>query len=162
MPYHHVVHKIIELLNKSGYWYQTFKHEPVRTSEQAAKTRPGFTISQGAKAIIVRVKKSGGEKFFIMLVLPADKRIDFDKVKDLLEVKDIRFAGDDEISKITSGVEPGGIPPLGNLFDLKVIADPHLFENEKIVFNAGDRRFSLAVKSADYHKLVSPRISSII
>lgn len=62
---------------------------------------------------------------------------------------------------LTDGVEVGGVPPFGNLFGLKVIADRRLFENEKIVFNAGDRRFSIAMRSSDYKRLVDPDIADI-
>ena len=157
-----MVSKIIELLESGGYWFETFEHEPVRTSEEAGKVRTGYSLAQGAKAMIVRVKKSAIDKFFTMLVLPGDRRFDFAKVKRLFEARDIRFATEEEVIKLTGGVLPGGVPPFGNLFDLPVVADPLLFENEKIVFNAGDRCFSVAMKSADYQKIVGPRITSIL
>lgn len=162
MDYHPITQKITALLDQNGCWYETFEHEPVRTSEQAAQTRPGYTLRQGAKAIIVRVKRSGEANKFVMLVFPGDKRFDSDKAKKLFEAKDIRFATEQEVVDLTGGVEPGGVPPFGNLFGLEVIADPTLFENEKIVFNAGDRRFSVAMLSADYEKLVNPRIEFIV
>ncbi|OGD71869.1 hypothetical protein A3A84_00445 [Candidatus Collierbacteria bacterium RIFCSPLOWO2_01_FULL_50_23] len=161
MEYHEVVTKIVGLLKDGGYWYETFEHEPVRTSEEAAKVRIGYVLAQGAKAMIVRVKKSESEKFLAMLVLPGDKRFDIAKVKKFFESKDIRFATEEEVGQITGGVQPGGVPPLGNLFNLPVIADPTLFENEKIIFNAGDKRFSVAMKSEDYKKVVEPKIEAI-
>ena len=157
-----MVSKIIELLESGGYWFETFEHEPVRTSEEAGKVRTGYSLAQGAKAMIVRVKKSTTDKSFVMLVLPGDRRFDFAKVKRLFEARDIRFATEEEVIKLTGGVLPGGVPPFGNLFDLPVVADPLLFENEKIVFNAGDRCFSVAMKSADYQKIVGPRVSDIL
>ena len=162
MEYHKVVSKIAELLESGGYWFETFEHEPVRTSEEAGKVRTGYSLAQGAKAMIVRVKKSTTDKSFVMLVLPGDKRFDFAKVKRLFEARDIRFATEEEVIELTGGVLPGGVPPFGNLFDLPVVADPLLFENEKIVFNAGDRCFSVAMKSTDYQKIVSPRIVEIL
>lgn len=160
--YHKVTSDIVDLLKKNGCWYETFEHEPVKTSEEAAKIRPGYTLHQGAKAMIVRVKKSESEKKFVMLVLPADLRFDNDKVKKYFTSKDIRFATEEEISHITDGVQIGGVPPFGNLFDLEVLADPTLFGNEKIVFNAGDRCFSIAMKSEDYKSLVAPIITDIV
>ena len=157
-----MVSKIIELLESGGYWFETFEHEPVRTSEEAGKVRTGYSLAQGAKAMIVRVKKSTTDKSFVMLVLPGDRRFDFAKVKRLFEARDIRFATEEEVIELTGGVLPGGVPPFGNLFDLPVVADPLLFENEKIVFNAGDRCFSVAMKSADYQKIVGPRVSDIL
>lgn len=162
MIYHPVVEKIKKLLSENKFWFETFEHEAVRTSEEAAKVRTGYTLHQGAKAIIVRIKLSGSEKKFLMLVIPADKRFDNMKVKKSLGARDIRFATEEEILQITGGVQPGGVPPFGNLFGLEVIADPSLFENEKIIFNAGDRSYSIAVKSADFQTLVKPQILSII
>lgn len=161
MDYHPVVNKIKDLLTKNNLWFDTFEHEPVKTSEEAAKIRPGYSLKQGAKAMIIRVKNNESDKKFVMLVLPGDLRFDNDKVKGILQVKDIRFATPEEINNITGGVQIGGVPPFGNLFDIEVVADPKLFENERIVFNAGDRRFSIAMKSVDYKTSVNPRIESI-
>ena len=162
MKYHEIVLKILDLLRIGGYWFETFEHEPVRTSEEAGRVRTGYSLAEGAKAMIVRVKKSTADKSFAMLVLPGDRRFDFAKVKQLFEARDIRFATEEEVIKLTGGVLPGGVPPFGNLFGLPVVADPLLFENEKIVFNAGDRSFSVAMKSADYQKIVGPRIVVLI
>ena len=162
MSYHPVVDRILGLLKENNCWFETFEHDEVRTSEEASKTRPGYTLHQGAKAMIVRVKKSESDKHFVMLVFPADLRFDNAKVKALFRAKDIRFANEHEISELTSGVKPGAVPPFGNLFNLELVADPTLFENEKIVFNAGDRCFSLAMKSEDYKRLVNPQTSSVV
>lgn len=162
MKYHLLVEEIKTLLQKNSFWFEIFEHEPVRTSEEAAKVRPNYSLKQGAKAIIVRVREKGGRKYFSMLVIPGDKRFNTDKVKELLNAKDIRFATEKEIKEITKGVEPGGVPPFENLFGLKVVVDKSLFNNEKIIFNAGDRRFSIAMKSSDYKDVVNPDVVNII
>ncbi|TRZ51222.1 hypothetical protein D4R99_04645, partial [bacterium] len=157
MDYHPVTKQITDLLIKNKYWYETFEHEPVLTSEEAAKTRPGYSLHQGAKALIIRVKKSSEDKKFVMLVVPADLKFNNQKVKGIFDAKDIRFATEEEIKMLTNGVQIGAVPPFGNLFNLEVLVDPRLFEIEKIVFNAGDRRFSVAMKSEDFKKIVNPR-----
>ena len=134
----------------------------MRTSEAAAGIRHGYSLHQGAKALIVRVKISETDKKFAMLVIPGDKRFDNEKVKKLFIAKDIRFATEQEVDKITDGIKPGGVPPFGNLFGLQVIADETLFGNEKIIFNAGDKRFSVAMKSSDYLELVKPQVDCVI
>jgi prolyl-tRNA editing enzyme YbaK/EbsC (Cys-tRNA(Pro) deacylase) len=159
MTYHEVVSRILDSLKQNNCWFETFEHEPVRTSEEAAKTRPGYTLHQGAKAMIVKAK--GAQSRFVMLVLPADLKFDNSKVKVLLKSKDIQFASEPEVLELTGGVQPGAVPPFGNLFQLDVIADPELFRNEKIVFNAGDRRFSVAMRAEDYKRIVHAQIASI-
>ncbi|PIY80822.1 MAG: hypothetical protein COY80_00935 [Candidatus Pacebacteria bacterium CG_4_10_14_0_8_um_filter_42_14] len=160
--FHPVVTQIIDLLETNSCWYETFEHEPVRTSEEAAKIRNGYSIEQGAKAIIIRVKVSSANKRFVMLVMPGDQRFDNDKIKLLFQAKNIRFATEEEVVEITGGVQPGGVPPFGNLFDLEVAVDPLLLDNEKIIFNAGDRRFSVGMLSSDYLQLVKPVVSSLV
>lgn len=162
MQYHQVVQRILDLLTKQGVWFETFAHEPVRTSEEAAKIRDGYTLHQGAKALLVRIKISNADKKFVMLVFPGDARFDTAKVKQLFAAKDVRFATEAEVVQLTNGVQPGGVPPFGNLFGLEVVVDPQLLQNEKIVFNAGDRSFSVGMKSADYQRIVAPRIATII
>jgi len=161
LKYHKVTEEIQKILTDSGSWYETFEHEPVRTSEQAARTRPGYSLEQGAKALIVRVKKSKSEKNFVMLVLPANLKIDNKKVKEYYLARDFRFATEEEVLELTDGVQPGAVPPFGNLFGLEVLVDPKLLENQKIVFNAGDRSFSIAMKSEGYINLVNPKILDI-
>jgi prolyl-tRNA editing enzyme YbaK/EbsC (Cys-tRNA(Pro) deacylase) len=157
MGEHPISQRIIELLQQHQVWYEVFEHEPVRTSQDAADVRPEYSMRQGAKALIVRAKVGREAKKFIMLVLPADQRFNSSKAKKLLGAKDMRFATEDEVSTVTDGVKPGGVPPFGNLFGLQVIADPTLFDNEKIIFNAG-RNVSIAIRSTDYQQIVQPAI----
>lgn len=153
--YHFVVQKIKDLLTEHAYWFETFEHAPVRTSEEAAALRPDYTISQGSKALIVRVKKDG-QKFFAMVVVPGDKKFDTKKLKEAFNLSDLRFATEVEVGELTGGVLPGGVPPFGILFNLPVYADNRVFLNEKIIFNAGDRSFSIGMLSKDYDALVEP------
>lgn len=160
--YYPVAQEIRSLLERERCWYETFEHAPVRTSEEAAKTRPGYTLHQGAKAIILQRKDAQGERSFVMLVFPADRKLDSKAAKRVLGAKSIRFASEDEVRHVTRGVEVGAIPPFGNLFGLDVVADRGIFEQERIVFNAGDRRFSIAMTSADYRTLVRPIEAAIV
>lgn len=159
MEFHQVTKQITDLLQENNCWFQTFEHAPVRTSEDAAKLRPGFSLHQGAKALIIRTKGPQKEKRFVMLVFPADLKFDAKKVKSILGIKDLSFATEEEVSSVTCGIQAGGVPPFGNLFKLDVLADESLFANEKIIFNAGDRSFSVAMKSEDYQKLVGPQVA---
>lgn len=162
MGYHSVVQQITELLTREGCWFETFEHEPVRTSEEAAAVRTGYTIDQGAKALIVRAKHPLLGKQFVMFVLPGSARFDSVKVKACFGFTDLRFATEAEVAEITGGVLPGGVPPLGMLFGLTVYADTTLLQNERMVFNAGDRRFSVAMLVSDYVRLVAPATGAFI
>lgn len=158
--YHSCVDKIKNLIEQNNLWHEYFEHEPVRTSEEAARIRSDkYSLEHGAKALLVRVKAA--EKFFAMFVLPGHLRFDIAKAKSYFGAKDIRFATEQEVAELTGGIEPGGVPPFGNLFELKVFADQKLWNNQEMIFNAGDKRVSIALKTADYKTLVNPTVVDI-
>ncbi len=158
---HPIAERILAMLDEDGAWHEYFAHAPVRTSEEAARLRPGYTLRQGAKALLVRVRYRSGARGFVMLVVPGDARFDSAKAKEALDAKDLRFATPDEVAELTDGVEPGGVPPFGNLFGLPVVTDPSLYAQPTIIFNAG-RTYSIAMRSADYRRLVNPRVAPIV
>jgi len=162
MDCHPIVQKIKELLESRQIKYELFEHEPVRTSEEASKIRPGYTLKQGAKALMVKLNLRGGEEKFVMLVVPGDARFDSKKVKKLFDAKDMRFATEKEVEDITDGVLVGGVPPFGSLFGLQTYLDPKVKENERIVFNAGDRRVSVALTTVDYISVENPAMTELV
>lgn len=158
---HPIARTIEELLKERGCWYERFLHEPVRTSEEAAKLRPEYSIQQGTKSLIVKGKRPNEEKRFIMVVVPGDKQFDKHKLRAETGYSDVRFATPDEVATLTQGILPGGVPPFGNLFQLPVFADAKVFVNKKIIFNAGDRRVSIAMYANDYNNIVRPEVKDI-
>ena len=56
MPYHQTVTDILELLSKNDCWFETFEHEPVVTSEEAAKLRHGYSLHRGPKRLLSKLK----------------------------------------------------------------------------------------------------------
>jgi prolyl-tRNA editing enzyme YbaK/EbsC (Cys-tRNA(Pro) deacylase) len=162
MMYHPTVKQIISLLTEHECWFTTFEHEPTTTSEESANVRPEYTLHHGAKAMIVRVKISETNKKYVMLVFPGDHKFDRQKVQYFFEAKDVRLATPEEVGAQTGGIQIGGVPPFGQLFGMEVIVDPSLLENEQMIFNAGDRCFSIAMGTADYKNLVHPVIAKMI
>jgi len=159
-PMHAAVQEIKDTIDQSGYEYHYFEHEPVRTSEEAAVLHPDYTLSQGAKALLIRAKKNG-ENFFVQVVVPGDVTFDVKKLKDILDAKKISFATKPEADNITKGIEFGGIPPFGNLFGIPVYVDKALFKNDKIIFNCGDRRASIGMSAVDWAQIVQPIVIDV-
>ena len=124
--------------------------------------RPGYSLKQGAKALVVKLNLRGGDQKFVMLVVPGDARFDSKKVKKLFDAKDMRFATEEEVGEITGGVLVGGVPPFGSLFGLQTYLDPQVEQNVRIVFNAGDRRVSIALAVADYKLVEKPSLAEIV
>jgi Ala-tRNA(Pro) deacylase len=143
--------KLKSFLDENNISYEFKEHEEVRTSEEAARAR-GEDIKIGAKAMILKCDDK-----FIMFVLSAAKKIDSKRVKELLNLKSLRFATPEEVNQLT-GCVPGGVPPFANILNLDLIVDKTIPMNEFMAFNAGERTKSLKLKTDDYLRLLKPRI----
>ena len=148
-----VFEQILALLEEHNVPYRLTEHEAVRTSEQAARIR-GAALKTGAKAMVVRGKDS-----YYLLVLPADKQIDWKRVRAILHVSNLRFATEEEAESVAH-VKMGSVPPFGNLLGLPTYFDEGIFENDVVNFNPGSTTHSIAMKSADLRALVAPIVAS--
>jgi len=85
-------------------------------------------------AKVVIVKTGAGD--LVMLVLPADRRVDLRKVGAVLGSEEVRLAQESQFRDTSPACDVGSMPPFGNLFGLPVLVDERLTENDEIVFNA--------------------------
>ncbi|MFH1389087.1 MAG: YbaK/EbsC family protein [Patescibacteria group bacterium] len=141
--------KIVNFLDHEKINYQLTIHEPVRTSEEAAKLR-GVPLSSGAKAMVVKCKSK-----YYLFVLRANTKLDWKKVKVILNNSDAHLAPIEEAEKIT-GVQIGAVAPFGNLMGLPTYFDKKLLQNIDVNFNAGLRTHSINMKTVDLVTLVKP------
>ena len=146
-----VFERVENLLKQHGIACQVLRHEPVYTSEEAARVR-GTPLASGAKALICK----GGEGF-VMFVVPADRKLDSHAVRQARGWRKLRFATREEVLELT-GLAPGSIPPFGTLFSLPTFCDERLGENEVINFNAGDHGISVSMRYADYLLVEKPEL----
>jgi len=149
-----VFDRVENLLKEHGIAFQVLRHEPVYTSEEAARVR-GTPLASGAKALICK-----GEDVFVMFVVPADRKLDSRAVRRAKGWRKLRFATREEVVELT-GLAPGSIPPFGSLFTLPTLCDQRLGENEVINFNAGDHGISVSMKYADYVRVEKPELGEL-
>ncbi len=103
--------------------------------EQTAKTAQDAATALGCNvgAIVKSLVFHSGKRFVLCLV-SGDKRCSLNKLKTILNEKDVAMAKPDDVKKIT-GYTIGGVSPVGHLSKLKIYVDENL-ERFKIVFAA--------------------------
>lgn len=135
------------LLDLHGIAYRTVHHQPTRTSEESAQVR-GEDLKVGAKAILMKCDDA-----FRLFVISAAQKIDSKAIKASLKLKSLRFATREELFDLT-GLEPGAVPPFGrSILDFDLYADPGVFENERVAFNAGSLTDSIIMSAEDYRRI---------
>jgi len=103
---------IIGVLRANSINFEELDHEPVYTSEDAAKVR-GLSVEAGAKSLLFKAKDK-----FVLVVLSGSKRVDSKKLKRLLAVKEIRFATPAEVNN-KMGCIVGACYPFGSIAHLQ-------------------------------------------
>ena len=146
-----IFERVESLLKQHEVAFQVLRHEPVYTSEEAARVR-GTPLASGAKALVCK-----GEDRFVMFVVPADRKLDSRAVRRVKGWRKLRFATREEVLELT-GLTPGSIPPFGSLFGLSTLCDERLGENDVINFNAGDHGISVSMRFADYVLVEKPEL----
>lgn len=146
-----VLERLVQRLEVQGIAFKLLHHDPVYTSEEAAQVR-GTPLASGAKALICKA-----DNRFIMVVMPADRRMASRRVRRSESIRSLRFASREEVAELTS-LQPGSIPPFGSLFNLPTWCDHRLAAQATINFNAGDHSVSISMAYADYVAEEQPRL----
>ena len=115
-----------------------------RTAEEAA-TALGCSVGAIVKSLLFKT----GDKFLLCLV-SGDRRCSLNKLKKILNEKDVSMANPDEVKRIT-GYTIGGVSPVGHLTQLKIILDNNLKRFSKIYAAAGHPN---AVFGMDFNQFI--------
>jgi Ala-tRNA(Pro) deacylase len=106
-----------------------------------------------AKAVIVNADGA-----YIMAVLPANRTVDFARLRTALRANECRIASEWEMIQLFPDVELGAMPPLGVLYDLPVYVDETLAREPEIAFNAGTHTDTVHMSFSEFDRLTSPTI----
>ena len=153
--------RLLELLETEGVEYKLYEHEPVYTSEQAAKVR-GVELKTGVKAMVLKRKFSTSvspANQYLLADIAADRRLDFKDSRNWCDppVKKLEFATKEEVITAT-GCEAGSVHPVGRLFSLDTYLDESVLQNEYANFNIGLLTKSVRIRKDDLVRMVKPRL----
>lgn len=156
--------QILALLEQRNIVFQHLHHQAARNCEQSAAQR-GLPMAIGGKSLLFRTRPSSNSMHqadYAMIVLPADKQVDSNKVRRHLGSQKLRFASSDELMAL-AGVEKGALPPFGNgLLPIPMYLDQQLERNEQIAFNCGVTTESVILAMRDYLGLVDAKWGDFI
>jgi Ala-tRNA(Pro) deacylase len=149
-------HTLEAYLDDQGVKYITLRHSAAYSAHELAAMLH-VADRELAKTVIVKVD---GEP--AMIVLPANRRIDFHLLQEELGAKTVTMASEDEINDMLPDCEVGAMPPFGNLFGLPVYVARPLTADEEIVFNDGTFATAIRMRYQDFDRLVQPKVVDIV
>lgn len=146
--------RIVSLLNEANAPYDVFDHEPEGRTDVVSGIR-GNPVNAAAKAMVVKIKRTAGPTF-ALVVIPGDRRIDFQAVAYAFGGKSASFAQAGDAEALT-GCTMGAVPPFTFDERLQLAVDDRLLSEPKIYFNAAVLEQSFAVAAADYIRAAKPK-----
>jgi Ala-tRNA(Pro) deacylase len=142
--------KIKDFLTQHKIHYLSVSHP------QAYATREISHLSNiSERAFAKSVLIHAGNKT-LMIVLPANERIEFDALKKILRENSVTLVPEEAFLTLFPDCEIGAMPPFGNLYNIQVYVDKTLSKNKEIAFNAGNHSELIKMNYQDFEKLVKP------
>ena len=139
-------------LSALNLWFRFIEFdEPVRTVEQAGKKVEAQKI---AKSIVMI--DSVGEP--LLAIVPALSMVSHKKLKELLNVRDVRLANAEEVFR-HSGYPAGGVPPFNKI--KRVFLDQQVLQNETVIVGGGDIDKLLEVRTKDIVTALNPTVADV-
>lgn len=149
------IHKKLDAyLKQAKVKFDVVSHKTVFTVYDLAQTLKE-KFESIAKTLLVKVDKE-----YVLVVMPANQRLDFGKLKKALQAKEIRLAKEKEM-KDKFKVAPGSMTPFGPLYKVSVVVDKSLTKTKQALFSAGSFTDSVRMKVSDFVKIVDPKIALI-
>ena len=146
------IQKLRQFLDENLVKYIVITHSKAYTSQGVAASAhiPGNELAK-----TVMLKKDGE---LCMAVLPASKQVSLAAFASLTNSAGVSLASERDFKDHFPDCEIGAMPPFGNLYGLRVYADPLLTLDKEIAFNAGSHRELIQLAYSDFERLVNPTI----
>jgi len=145
---------IIDFLNESKIAYEILHHPKAFTAQTIAQAEH-VKGRHHAKVVMVQ---SGGKD--LMVVLPADHRVDLEKLENVTGQSAV-LESEDKFKSLFPDCVVGTMPPFGNLYGLTTYVDESLTHEDYIVFEAGTHTDAIKVSYQDYERIAKPRIEDV-
>jgi len=140
--------KLLALIDKKGFDFKLYTHEPLSTVEESVKYR-GTIEGAHSKNLFLKNKKN---QFYLFSCLETTQ-VDLKKISKTLNAGNISFANEKYLFDYL-GVSPGSVTPFGLLNDKKNCVFFYLdkdFLNEKIVnFHPLTNTSTLSLEISDF------------
>ncbi|MPY36347.1 YbaK/prolyl-tRNA synthetase associated domain-containing protein [Streptomyces adustus] len=156
---HDTYDRLIALLDTARVGYRLIDHEPEGGTEAVCALR-GHPASEAAKCIVLRVKVDRRTTRHVLAVVPGDRRVDLDAVRELFAARYVGFSDAETAERLARSV-PGTVLPFAFDPGLELVADPDVVTRSQLYFNAARLDRSLVISGEDYARLAEPRVERI-
>ncbi len=135
--------QVTEYLGSKGIPFEVLKHDRAYTTLEEAlalHVDPHVVV----KTLLVDTRWGR-----VLAVLPGDRRIDMQLLRDAVGDHFAHLASEVELKGLYPKIELGSLPPLGRLLELPTFVDGDVMQHEWVVFAAGSQTEAVRARTRD-------------
>ena len=125
-----------------------------RTAQDAA-TALGCNVGAIVKSLLFKTNDS-----FILCLVAGDKRASLNKIKKIINKKDVSMANPEEV-KSQTGYTIGGVSPIGHLKQIEIIIDNTLERFNELFAAAGHPNCVFKINFTNIQKITNGKVENI-
>jgi Ala-tRNA(Pro) deacylase len=148
--------EITEFLESKRVPYRHLTHPQEFTASRVAESQH-VSGKELAKSVLVLA-----DDRLVMAVIPANERLDLEKMAHLVGAAGLRLARESEFRDRFPGCELGAEPPLGRLYGVPLWLDVSFEDHDTITFNAGTHTDTIQMSVADFEELERPVVGRLV
>ncbi len=147
---------VMDYLRGNRTEFKILTHPPYASKRDMASSK-GIPPEEVADVLTLRA-----DKWFVMTVIPAGRKVSEQTLCDLLQAKELSDVSEWDLERLFPTCEIKSVAPFGHLFGVPVVADASFERIGRIVFPACSRTISLMMEWRDYQRLVHPTVAEIV
>lgn len=127
-------------------------------ASQTSKKKGEAILHNNKRRIASPLSASGlamTSDYYVLIVLPAGKYVDFSGIKKALKAKKVSMASEKDITKYLK-TKVGLLHPFGSQYNMQTLLDKGLSKSKKMIASAGSYTHSVEVTLKDFEKLATP------
>jgi len=141
-------------LEARGVPYQELHHREAFTAQTLAQ-HEHISGRHVAKVVVMMID---GEP--VELILPANRLVVVERVREALGAKTARFATEEEMAEIFPGCEIGAVPPLRHWVGIDLVMDESMRVPGDMVFPAATHADAIQAPFEAWYQMVRPQVES--
>ncbi|MEG0286701.1 MAG: YbaK/EbsC family protein [Vagococcus sp.] len=144
-----MIKNLENLFKENDIYFELYDHEPIFTNEDAVimKESKGFTGTE-TKSLFLK----GKDKRYYIYFTFTTKQTDFKLLKRVVENK-LSIVAPKDMEELT-GQKAGAVCPFGYTFDVPLIIDNDIYQQEKLVFAPGKPDQTMVILVKDLPKII--------
>ena len=144
-----------QMLSQRHSTYEVLEHPATYSALRMAHALhvPGDEV---AKVVILKV-----DGHYVMMVVPASRRVDLQKAKQTLHADTLELAEEQEFDRLFPDCERGAVPPFGSQFGMETWVDRMLAADDQIVFDGNTHRQAIRMTFRAFADVEHPHMADL-